>query len=286
MDTQTREIYKMPLFWAICITALVVLLFMIMLLINPIRQAPQPAETTAATQATTEATTEATLPPPPANPYSPYDFVPDGDYVTCTAGPSTLGIDVSEWQPAVDWQAVKEAGVEFVMIRVGYRGTEQGALHPDGSAQSHYEGAKAAGLKVGCYFFSQAITVAEALDEAELTLQLTENWELDMPMVYDWEYVSETARTANVSPRTLTDATKAFCERVRSAGHTPMVYFNANQASQRLYLSELTDYGFWLAQYRYTMNYAYKVDMWQFTCTGTVPGIEGDVDLNLWFTYD
>lgn len=285
MDTQMREIYKMPLFWAICVTALVVLLFVIVLIANPIRLAPEPADTTATTQPT-ETATEATLPPPPANPYSLFDFAPDGDYVTCTAGPCTLGIDVSEWQPEVDWQAVKEAGVEFVIIRVGYRGMEQGILSSDSCAQSHYNGAKAAGLKVGCYFFSQAISVTEALEEAEFALSLTDGWELDLPMVYDWEYVNDTARTANVSQRTLTDATKVFCERIRIAGRTPMVYFNTNQSFQRLFLSELTEYDFWLAQYQSAMNYPYKVDMWQFSCSGSVPGIEGDVDLNLWFTYD
>lgn len=285
MDTQMREIYKMPLFWAICVTATVVLLFVILLLADPIKPVPEPAASTAAAT-TGESTAEATLPPPPENPYSLFDFAPDGEYITCTAGVSTLGIDVSEWQSEVDWQAVKAAGIEFVMIRVGWRGSEQGVLSADTCAQSHYEGAKAAGLKVGGYFFSQSVSVAEAVEEAEFALQLMDGWELDMPMVYDWEYIDDQSRTANVSQRTLTDATKAFCDAMVQAGYTPMVYFNENQAHQRLYLAELTDYGFWLAQYRNAMNYPYKVDMWQFSCTGSVPGIEGDVDLNLYFTYD
>lgn len=233
-----------------------------------------------------EETAETTAGTVPSNPYAPEDFVTKGDYLTCVAGDSVLGIDVSVWQGQIDWEQVKAAGVEFVMIRIGWRGSEQGLLAQDECAQANYEGAKAAGLKVGGYFFSQAISVEEAVEEARYALQLIEDWELDMPLAYDWEYINEESRTGSMDARTLTDCTKAFCETVKAAGYEPMIYFNEDQSHKQMYLDELTQYGFWLAMYESQMDYPYKVDMWQHSCTGTVPGIEGNVDLNLFFLYE
>lgn len=227
--------------------------------------------------------TAQTLPPPAANPYGPEDFAYEGDYLTCLAGESMLGIDVSGYQQNVDWQQVAQSGVEFVMIRVGYRGQEQGLLAVDESAREHYIGAKEAGLKVGVYFYAQAVNVAEALEEAAFVLERIDGWELDMPVVYDWEYVSAEARTGQMDARTLTDCTKAFCQRIEQAGYKAMLYFNQSQGRDLLYLEELTDYGFWLAMYHEEMDYPYKLDMWQYTCTGSVPGIQGYVDINLYF---
>ena len=229
-----------------------------------------------------EATRETVEP----NPYTPEDFTTEGDYVNCISGESQFGIDVSYWQGDIDWQQVKDAGVEFAMIRVGWRGSEQGLLDIDEYAQQNYEGAKAVGIKVGCYFFSQSISPEEAVEEAEYVLSLIEGWQVDMPVVYDWEYISADSRTGNMDARLLTDCTKAFCERIRQAGYTPMIYFNADQSHKQMYLEELTDYPFWLAMYESEMNYPYKIDMWQYSNTGTVPGINGNVDLNLYFTYE
>jgi len=230
-------------------------------------------------------TTEMTLPPPEANPLDLGDFALEGDYLTCLTAPSVLGIDVSEWQEEVDWQQVKAAGVEFVMIRAGWRGSVQGVLTEDTYARANYAGATAAGVQVGVYFFSQAISVAEAVEEAEFLLEIIRDWKLDMPVVYDWEFISAESRTGNVSARTLTECTKAFCERIKQAGFQPMIYFNADQAAERMYLRELTEYPFWLAQYDTVLNYPYKIDMWQYTETGTVPGISGNVDINLYFPW-
>ena len=218
-----------------------------------------------------------------ANPFSPDDFGYDGDYLTCLTGESVLGIDVSSHQKQIDWQQVKAAGVEFVMIRAAYRGYGNGAVLEDELVISHYEGATAAGLKVGFYFFSQAVSPREAAAEAEFLLDVIDGWQVDMPIVFDWEYISPTARTAAVSPRMLTDCAIVFCERIRSAGYEPMVYFNANQSRRDMYLAELTDYKFWLAMYSDEMTYEYRVDMWQYTQTGQIPGIDGDVDINLYF---
>ena len=172
------------------------------------------------------------------------------------------------------------------MIRLGFRGYGGGQLNEDAKAQKNYEGAKAAGLKVGAYFFSQAISEEEAREEAHYAMSIAEGWELDMPLVYDWECLADDYRTMGVDARSLTDYTKVFCDTVEAAGYDAMVYFNPDQSRKQMYLEELTEYGFWLAMYSDQMNYPYKVDMWQYTNKGTVPGIKGNVDINLYFPYD
>ena len=229
--------------------------------------------------------TDPTLPPPEKNHLGPEDFTyNEKGFLTCTAQPSMLGIDVSTYQKEVDWEQVRAAGVEFVMLRAGLRGYGRaGVMEEDAMVRTHYAGATAAGLKVGFYFFSQATTPAEALEEAELTLSIIGDWQVDMPIVYDWEYV-EQGRAANLTPRQVTDCTIAFCQRIREAGFDAMIYFNADQSRDNMLLEELTDYPFWLAMYNGgEMNYEYRIDMWQYTETGSVPGIPGSVDINLYF---
>ncbi len=218
----------------------------------------------------------------PANPYGPDDFIYAGEYLTCAAGPSMLGVDVSSHQQDVDWEQVAEAGVEFAMVRIGYRGTTSGGTYYDEYADANLRGASAAGLKVGAYFFSQAVSPQEAQEEAETCISFLKDYDLDMPVVFDWEYVSEDARTANVDTVTLIASAKAFCQTMEEAGYEPMIYFNPDLASTRLDLRQLTDYPFWLAMYTDQMNYPHQVDMWQYTANGNVPGIAGDADLNLW----
>lgn len=242
-----------------------------------------PEDAPPATEPSVPETTKETIPP---NPYVPEDFTTEGEFVDCVVGTTRRGIDVSSWQGQIDWQQVKESGVEFVMIRAGWRGSEQGVLSTDKNAQQNYEGAKAAGLDVGCYFFSQAITPEEAVEEAEFLLEQIAGWELDMPVAYDWEYISADSRTGNMEPRLLTDCTIAFCERIFAAGHNPMIYFNVDQSHKQMYLEELTKYPFWLAMYESEMTYPYKIHMWQYSNTGSVPGIQGDVDLNIQFIYE
>lgn len=218
-----------------------------------------------------------------SNPYSPDDFMLNEDgFMTCLAADSKLGIDVSGHQGDIDWNAVKSAGVEFVFIRVGNRGTTEGKIYPDGYAQDYYAGAKAAGLSVGAYFFSQAITTAEAQEEAWFVLEQLKNWELELPVVYDWEWVGDDARTANMDPQLLTQCTQAFCQIISSAGLRPMIYFNYSQGLELLDLAQLDAYEFWLALYEPAINFPYRVDFWQYSCEGTVPGISGNVDLNLY----
>lgn len=288
-----RELIKRPLFWEIAVGAVVavcVLIFVIAALAKP-ADTPSP-ETEAYTPESTAAITEGgpaepTLLPIDLNPIGMSDFYMEGDYLACLATPSVLGIDVSEWQGSqIDWKKVKEAGVEFVMIRVAWRGSEQGVLTADTYAQANYAGASAAGIKVGAYIFSQAITPDEAVEEARYLLDAVKDWHIEMPLVFDWEFIDATSRTANMDPRTLTDCAIAFCQTVKNAGYTPMIYFNTNQSLEMLYLVELEDYLFWLAQYDTVLRYDYKIDMWQYTETGKVPGIAGPVDINLYFPYE
>ena len=231
---------------------------------------------------------EITEPPftsPPAlqdNPYGPEDFGFDGEYLTCLAGESILGIDVSVHQGEVDWQQVRQAGVQFVMVRIGYRGYESGRILADERALENLAGAREAGLRVGAYFYSQALNAEEAREEAAFAMELLEGQTLDLPLVYDWEYVSETARTGQMDPATLTDCTVAFCEAVRAGGFTPMVYFNPHLSQTLLELEDISAYEFWLAMYDVPMTFPYRVRMWQYTQTGRVAGIETDVDINLY----
>lgn len=196
---------------------------------------------------------------------------------------AVLGIDVSEHQKNVDWEQVKAAGVDFVMIRIGYRGYTEGRLYMDSYFAQHYRGARDAGLDVGVYFFSQAITPAEARMEARLLLALL-NWrELEMGIAYDWEFVSGDARTGNMDGQTMTDCAMAFCDIIAAAGHTPLVYFNQYQADNYYDLDELSGYDFWLAQYADELDFPLPVKMWQYTAEGTVPGINVPVDMNLYW---
>ena len=285
-------IYKKPAFWlAIAATAiiLVLVIWIAIALSTEVFTIRKPDATEApVSQTRPEETEEATLPPPPENPYGPVDFKTNEQTgeITLTSGNAVKGIDVSEWQGEIDWQQVKDSGVEFVIIRVGGRGTTEGGLYTDAYAQSYYEGATAVGLKVGAYIFSQSITVEEAVNEAKFVLAQVKDWDIQMPIVYDWEYVDSEARTADVDSRTLTDMAKAFCDTVKEAGCTPMIYFGRSQSMEMMKLEELVDYPFWLAMYSTVMDYPYKIDMWQYTDTGVVPGIAGNVDMNLMFTYE
>ena len=249
----------------------------------------QPPETTApvqTTQSATEETTVATTVETEATEPAPLEFGYDGDYLTCLSQQSILGLDVSKYQGEIDWQKVKDAGIEFVIIRIGYRGYgKAGTLGEDAMAQKNYEGAKAAGLKVGGYFFSQAITTEEATEEAEYVMDIIDGWQLDMPLVYDWECLAEDYRTMGVDARLLTDCTKAFCDTVDAAGYDPMIYYNPDQSYKQMYMDELGQYGLWLAKYTPYPDFPYPIHMWQYTNQGSVPGIQGNVDINLYFPH-
>lgn len=220
---------------------------------------------------------------------APYDknlFVLDGSKMYYNDGnyQTALGIDVSAYQGDIDWQAVASSGVEFAMIRLGFRGYgQEGTLNLDGKFQQNLAGARAAGIKVGVYFFSQAISVEEAVEEASFVLENLAGAALDYPVVFDWETISGAkARTDGMDGSLLTDCAIAFCETVRAAGYTPMVYYGLQLGYLKYDLSRLTAYDVWYPQYgveKPSMYYNYRI--WQYSDKGTVAGIGTKVDMNI-----
>lgn len=197
---------------------------------------------------------------------------------------SALGVDVSEFQGEIDWETVKASGIDFAIIRAGFRGYESGRVVADTMFHQNMDGAIAAGLDVGIYFYSQAVTPEEAREEAVFTMELAEGYDLTYPVVYDWEVVTGSqARTDGISVDALTACTVAFCETLEEGGFHPMVYQNKRTSLLKLDLQQLTDYDFWLAEYREKPTYYYHYDMWQYCSDGTVPGISGTVDMNICF---
>lgn len=197
------------------------------------------------------------------------------------------GIDVSIYQGDIEWDKVKEAGFDFVIIRCGFRGYVTASVNADANFRSNIQGALDAGLKVGVYFFSQAIDTEEALEEANFVLNLIDGYDISFPVIYDWEVVidkdGDPVRTAEIEPEQLTSNALVFCERIEMAGYTPMIYCNKKTAIWKYDLSMLEDIDIWLAEYSDTPTYFYDFEMWQYSSKGQVPGIEGNVDLNIAF---
>lgn len=208
----------------------------------------------------------------------------DGFMTYSGDGTVYAGVDVSQHQGAIDWQRVKDAGVDFAIIRVGNRGTSEGAISLDEQFKDNMAGAAAAGIDIGVYFFSQAVTEDEAREEARFVLTWIENYDLKYPVYYDWEDVAWEARTDGMDPVTLTACAKAFCSEIAAAGYRAGLYFNQRFGYQEFNLSELQEYTFWLASYSATPDFRYHFDVWQYSAEGTVDGIDGAVDLNLSFT--
>ena len=222
----------------------------------------------------------------PVNPYDRDAFVLDdrGRLSYAVDGVSArTGVDVSVYQQDIDWQAVAADGVDFAMIRLGYRGYTEGGLMMDERFQENIRGALDAGLEVGIYFFSQAITPQEAQAEAAFVLNAIRDYEVTYPVAFDWEPITSdhTARTNGLSGDTLTQCALTFCQEIQAAGYTPAVYFNQDLGYLRYDLGELDGQTLWLAEYGTRPDFYYAFDLWQYTHTGQVAGIQGDVDLNL-----
>lgn len=197
-----------------------------------------------------------------------------------------MGIDVSEFQgEEIDWKQVKESGVEFVIIRLGYRAYgESGALVMDAMYEKNIRGALDAGLDVGVYFFSQAVSREEASEEAEFVLEHIRDYEITGPVVYDTEEIKwDTARTDNNTDEEFTDFCKVFCDAVEQEGYDTMIYSNMKWMAVTLDMEELSEYDFWYADYYDVPQCPYDYRIWQYSETGVVPGINANVDLNLWF---
>lgn len=196
------------------------------------------------------------------------------------------GVDVSEHQYEIDWKAVADSGVDFAYIRIGYRGYTKGGLFEDPYFKANIEGAKANGLKTGVYFFSQAITVTEAIEEAEYVVKLLGDYTVDLPIIYDWEKMEEAgadARTYQLDKDILDACAVAFCETIKNAGYEPGVYFNRYIGYYGYDLSRLNAYKFWLAVPGDFPDFYYATDIWQYSFEETVPGISTPTDMNLMF---
>lgn len=195
------------------------------------------------------------------------------------------GVDVSNHQGAIDWAALKKQGIDFAYPRIGLRGYgEAGTLYPDRSFDSYYEGARAAGIDVGAYFFSQATTVREAADEALYALRLLRGRTLDLPLYYDWEPVlQEDSRTLDNSQLQLTAQARAFCGILRRAGYDAGVYMNRQQGYYRYSLPCLTDCKLWIADPGGYPDFYYRFDVWQYAHEARLDGMNEIVDLNLEF---
>ena len=198
---------------------------------------------------------------------------------------SRKGIDVSKYQGEIEWKKVAEAGVEYAFIRVGIRGYgAEGNIALDDMFAKNVQGAKQAGIKVGVYFFTQALTVEEAKEEAAIVLEQIAPYEIDYPVVCDVEKVSaQGARMNALTAAQRTDVVIAFLEEIRAAGYTPMVYANLEMFAVMLEIQRLEAYEKWYANFGTEMYFPYDYAVWQYSETGTVPGIEGDVDLNISF---
>lgn len=221
--------------------------------------------------------------PPEKNPFDRNDFQYNSrNYLLLQNLPSCAGVDVSAWQGEIDWQKVKKSGIEFAFIRIGFRGYESGKLNEDAYGQANLDGAAEAGLKVGAYFFSQALTTQEVDQEIAYMLELIGDRKLDLPLVLDWEIPASNARTAKMDRRTLTDLQLHFISEMQERGMTPLIYFNQHMSQNLYYLNELEAAPFWLAMYQDRMTYPWKVEYWQYTDKGRVPGINGPVDLNVY----
>ena len=218
----------------------------------------------------------------PVNPYHASDYYYRGDYLACAKSEvSRVGVDVSSHQQEIDWQAVADAGVEFAIVRVGYRGYSDGDIFADSMALENLRGALDAGLDVGVYFFSQATTEQEAREEAWFVLDTIDGLPIRYPVLFDWEGVVDEARTDNITGPEMTQFALAFCEEVGRSGDTAGVYFNQSYGYNSFDLRALREYEFWLAEYDDTQSFAYEVQLWQYDYQGRVPGIETTVDLNL-----
>ena len=197
---------------------------------------------------------------------------------------SVKGIDVSKFQGDIDWQKVADSGVEYAMIRLGLRGYETGKLVTDENFEANIKGATDAGIEVGVYFFTQAITPAEAREEAEYVLAEIEGYNVTYPVAIDVEDLyNDKARSYNQSKESRTECAIAFMDAVKNAGYTPAVYGNLHTFTKLVEVDKLGDYDKWFALYDTAIYFPYEITVWQYSDKGRVDGIEGDVDLNITF---
>ncbi|MBQ3512856.1 MAG: glycoside hydrolase family 25 protein [Lachnospiraceae bacterium] len=197
---------------------------------------------------------------------------------------SKKGIDVSKFQGEIDWELVKEDGVEFAILRAGYRGYGSGKLVLDEMFMENLEGTKEQNIDIGVYFYSQATSKEEAVEEAQMVIEALRGYDVTYPVVLDTEAPSgEGARTEGLTNEERTEYILAFCETIEEAGYIPMIYSNLNWFILKTDYKALSKYDIWLANYDTQPYFPYDFKMWQYSEKGAVNGIEGDVDLNICF---
>ena len=207
-----------------------------------------------------------------------YNFGSDG---ALQQGSGKNGIDVSSHQGNIDWASVKAAGINFAIIRVGYRGSQTGALVEDSCFKKNIQGATANGINVGVYFFTQATTEAEAVEEASMALTLCSGYNLSYPIFVDTENGSGGARANGLDKGTRTACVAAFCKTIANGGRKAGVYASKSWYNNKIDASAFSNYFIWVAQYNTTCTYKGKYNMWQYSSKGSVPGIKGNVDVNI-----
>ena len=205
-----------------------------------------------------------------------YQFEDNGALVM---GEGAIGIDVSKWNGTIDWNAVKNSGVTYVIIRCGYRGSSTGKLIEDPQFGANMKGALGAGLKVGVYFYSQATDEIEAVEEASMVLEQIKNYKISYPVFIDVERSG--GRGDKIDTNTRTAVCRAFCQTIQNANYTAGVYSNKLWMEQQINMAELNTYKVWLAQYASSPTYSGKYDIWQYKANGSVSGVKGNVDLNI-----
>ena len=209
-----------------------------------------------------------------------YTFGGDG---ALSQSSGNRGIDVSKYQGNIDWGAVAASGINFAIIRVGYRGSASGALVQDPNFKKNISGATKAGIKVGLYFFTQAVNEAEAVEEASMAMSLASGYKVTYPIFIDTESASN-GRANGLSKSARTAVVKAFCQTIRNGGYKAGVYASKSWYANQLNASALNGYCIWVAQYNSSCTYSGKYDMWQYSSKGSVSGIKGNVDMNISYT--
>lgn len=220
----------------------------------------------------------------PALIYNKAAFLLDGDRMSYGERDFgyRFGIDVSYYQEKIDWQKVAADGVEFAMIRLGYRGWSDGVLYMDERFIENIQGAQAAGIDVGVYFFTQAVNETEAKAEAEYVISQLRGYDLQMPIAYDVEDIDDgVGRMDNISVSQRSRNAAVFCQTLKDAGYDTMIYCNMYYEAYKLDLELLSGFPIWYADYNRYPQTPYQFDIWQYTSRGKVDGINGNVDLNI-----
>ena len=212
------------------------------------------------------------------------DWSGEKEYIVDTERRAVKVIDVSVHQGNIDWESVKADGVDYAFIRLGYRGYTKGEIFLDDKYERNMQKAQEAGVKVGVYFYSQAVSRQEAIEEARFVLDNIRGYNLDLPVVFDIEGAQNSHyRTSGMSVQTATNIVTAFCDTIENAGYDTMLYSYCKFLVEQLDLSQLQQYDLWLAQYYHVPFFPYNFQIWQYDYEGQVAGISRGVDVNLMF---